>query len=57
MLYLGSIYGLNLRGGLGRAVMTETGPNDAGRVIWALGTSFFSSFMFLSILTNDLCCI
>ena len=31
------------RGELGWAAMTETGPNDARCVVWALGTSLISS--------------
>jgi hypothetical protein len=27
-----------------RAVATKTGPNDAGRVVWALGECFFYYF-------------
>ena len=33
------------QGGLGKATTTKKGPNDARRIIWALGefSSFFSS--------------
>jgi hypothetical protein len=41
--YLGSIYVLKRQGGWGCAMTTETGLNDAKRVIWALGTFFFPS--------------
>ena len=41
------------RGSLGRATTTTTGPNDASRVVWALGEFFsFSSCFFL--VFNDL---
>jgi hypothetical protein len=32
------------RGGRRSTVTTEKGPNDAGRVVWALGESFFIIF-------------
>jgi hypothetical protein len=35
--FLGSIYVPKARGGLGWAGMTKTGPNDASRVVWAIG--------------------
>ena len=32
--------------GTRRAAIKETGPNDAKRVVWAVGMTFFFSFTF-----------
>ena len=50
--YLGFINVLKGRGGLGWAATTKTGPNDARRVVWALGMSLFLLCIFY-LLTND----
>ena len=34
--------------------MKRTGPNDARRVVWAIGEFFYISLVFFYILTNDL---
>ena len=39
-------------GGLGWPTVTKTGPNDARRVVWALGMFLFLFFRVLYILTN-----
>jgi hypothetical protein len=48
--FIGSIYVLKARGGVGRAVKTKTGPNAVNRVnhVWALGVFFFFHFFVLS---------
>jgi hypothetical protein len=45
-VYLGSIHVVNERGGLCWAAIGKTGPNDARRVVWAIGMSFFIYFAF-----------
>jgi hypothetical protein len=45
ILFLGSIYVLQARGGFGWAAGTKTGPNDARRVVWTLGIFFFVFFL------------
>jgi hypothetical protein len=47
MTYIGSTDTLKVRRGLVGATTTITGPNDARRVVWALGEFFFLiSFFF-----------
>jgi len=36
-LYLGTMSVIKGRKGLGKTMMTKTGPNDARHVVWALG--------------------
>ena len=38
---IGSIYGIHERRRAGTTRTTRTGPNDASRVVWALGELFF----------------
>jgi hypothetical protein len=38
------------KGGTRRAMMMQTSPNDARRVVWAIGASFYFSVRFLYIL-------
>jgi hypothetical protein len=46
VFFLGSIYVLKARGGLRWVAMTTRGPNDARRVVWAIGR-FVSFFLFV----------
>ena len=43
---------LKVRKGSGKAVTRRTGPNDANRVVWAIGTCFFLLFVFFLLLNN-----
>ena len=54
MLFKGSTYAIKPRGGSEKAVTTKKSPDDAGRVVWALGTHFSLFFRFFYILTNNL---
>ena len=38
--------------GTRRMEMTKTGPNDARRVVWAIGKFFYISFVFFQTLTT-----
>ena len=48
-VYLGLIRVINRWRGLGWPAMRKTGPNDAKRVVWAIGKSFFFSLRFFFI--------
>ena len=50
-MYIGTIYVLKRQEGLGWAVTTRTGPNDAGCVVWAL--SKFFSFLHVFLILNN----
>ena len=39
--------------GMRRAAIKETGSNDAKRVVWAVGMTFFFFFHFLYLLINN----
>ena len=51
-MFVGTIYVLEVRGGLGKAAMTKTGPNDEFCVVWAIGKFYFSFFRILYLLTT-----
>ena len=43
---------LKVRRGSGKAATRRTSPNDANRVVWAIGTCFLLLFVFLLLLNN-----
>jgi hypothetical protein len=52
MIYIGAFDVLKTQSRLWKATTTITGPNDARRVVWALGEFFFISVVFFY-LFND----
>jgi hypothetical protein len=52
MTYIGTMDVLKARRGYWKAPAKKTGPNDASRVVWAIGESFFILFAFF-LFIND----
>src|ERR1700678_1624566 len=52
LFLLGCIHVLQAREWFGSTAITKTGPNDARRIVWALGIFLFSFFRVLYILTS-----
>ena len=53
LLYIGSIYAIHVSEATWKPAVTKTGPNDAGRVVWAKSEFFIFYFNFFC--TNLLC--
>jgi hypothetical protein len=49
-MYLGSIYAIREWEGLPKVAATKTGPNNASRVVWAIGKFVF--FLPCFLITN-----